>query len=112
MEYVERSLLIVRPRQPFADWVNRLDPAKVGFDLEEHRREPVAYLVDNPNDHDELDRVLRSCWRDIFEAELDGWLRDPNLWPGNRTLRMFKQWFDCEFVVSVMDQGNEPIYGH
>ena len=110
MQYVERSVVIVRPRQPFADWVQSVDEEGLGFNLEEQRAEPVAYLVDNLDDHDQLDRVLRSCWQDIFEAELDGWLRDPDRWPANRTFKKFKDWFDCELVVSVTDLGVEPVY--
>lgn len=109
--YVERSVVIVRPRQPYADWANGIDDDAPRFDLSTHRNEPTAYLVDNPDDLDDLDAVLRKCWRDIFEEELDGWMRDPECWPGNRSFSIFKQWFDCELIVSVTDQGSEPIYG-
>jgi len=111
VQYVERSLVIVRPRQPFADWANSVDDHGPRFNLDQERSQPNAYLVDNRNDSDELAVVLKTCWKDLFEEELCGWMRDPECWPAKRTRAMFEQWFDCEMILMVHDQGSEPIYG-
>ena len=48
-------------------------------------------------------------WEEIFEYELNAWMRDASTWPSNRTLTLFQQWFDVEFASMVFDLCEEPL---
>ena len=45
----------------------------------------------------------------IFENELKNIYTDETLWPSDRTLKMFKEWFDVEYHSPVFDTVEEPI---
>jgi hypothetical protein len=46
MGLINRFVLVVRPRQPFADWVNtRPTKDERPYTLEDVRRIPMAYLI-------------------------------------------------------------------
>jgi hypothetical protein len=40
---------------------------------------------------------------------LEDWYVDGNLWPRNRTLKMFKEWCEIRVHSMVLDCGNKPI---
>jgi hypothetical protein len=46
MEMINRSALVVRPGQPFLDWLHRVDRTSVELTLEDLRREPTIYLFE------------------------------------------------------------------
>lgn len=35
--------------------------------------------------------------------QLNGWMRDPELWPEELTHEMFLEWFDCELSTMIWD---------
>jgi hypothetical protein len=45
----------------------------------------------------------------VFELELDGWHTDESVWPQNRTLAMFKEWFHIELHSIVEDLVDDEI---
>jgi len=61
-------------------------------------------------DASDLKKVLRRYWRGIFEEELNGWMRDPDVWPRRRTLKVFLDWFEVEVCDLVVDLGRGPIH--
>jgi hypothetical protein len=52
---------------------------------------------------------LQERWPAIFEAELDLWCRDRQLWPTPRDFAMFQQWFELRFFPLVEDLGEEAL---
>ena len=42
--------------------------------------------------------VLEEFWPALFEAMLEGWVRDEALWPKDRTPGMFQEWFEISDV--------------
>jgi len=101
---INRSIIVVRPKQPFADWANSFDDGSPKFDLEEQRREaPNSYLVYDYTESDNLRFIIDFYWATVFEYELNAWMRDPKTWPQTRTLEMFRQWFDIDFAPVVSD---------
>ena len=99
---INRSVLIVKPKQPYLDWANSL-PNPTPVTLEQLRDDCSAYLVREIMDPAEEQTVLKDCYREIFDAALFGWVMDQELWPKKRDLKMFKQWFDVEFHSLVFD---------
>jgi len=107
MDDVDRMALIVRPRQPYIDWANAFDDGGPKFDPAAHR--PRVYLIDEIADPIDLHKALRNHWRDIFEEELEGWMRDADDWPSPRTQKVFLQWFDVEVAELVTNMGQSPL---
>jgi len=107
MEYPDRLALLIRRRQPYIDWANSLDDGGPTYDLKTNR--PTTYLIDEMADTSDLKKVLRRYWRDIFEEELNSWMRDPDAWPQRRTYSVFLKWFEVELCDMVVDLGRWPI---
>ncbi len=106
---INRSLLLVRVKKPYASWANSFDDDGPRLNLAEHRKDANAYLVVDYAGTGDAGELVELHWEEIFEYELNAWMRDPSTWPSNRTLRMFRQWFDVEFASMVFDLGEEPL---
>ena len=105
---IDRSLIVVRPKQPFLDWVQAVDREE-GLTLEQVREDPAAYLIPEFESDDEQDAILKWCYEVLFEAQLESWYTDPAVWPQSRNLEMFLDWFEVEFQSLVFDLVDEPI---
>ena len=95
--------MVVKPKQPFLDWIQSVDEAPGNFQLEELQDDCSSYLVpeyETPNDER---AVIAWCWDVVFDHELYSWFTDENLWPLVRTEEMFMEWFDIEFHSLVFD---------
>ena len=97
---LNRGALIVRPKQPYLDWAATLDDSGVVPDV---TGEQTVYLIPSFEDDDEAERILKKVYAEVFERELDGWHTDEKAWPQNRTLAMFKKWFQVELHSVVED---------
>ncbi len=100
MRTVNRSAVVVRPRDPFLKWLLSVDPE--AKDLEPSIRDVSVYLVPpDPNEQQEAAPV-EEWFADVFERELDGWHRDESRWPV-RDVTTFLEWFDVEATSVVVD---------
>ena len=105
---INRSLLIVRAKQRFLDWLNSLpDPAITALD--EVNSDSTVYLVQDFESDDEREKVLAHCYDLILEDQLSGWWTDKRDWPEIRDLETFKEWFDVESHSVVRDLLNESL---
>ena len=105
---IDRSLIVVKPKQPFLDWVQSVHYAE-GLTLERVRDDASAYLIPELWNNDERPDILEWCYEDVFEAELGSWYTDPAVWPQARDLKMFLELFDIEFHSGVCDLVDDPI---
>ncbi len=104
MEIINRSAIILRPKQPYLDWTKLDDETGVADSVYESMREdPAVYLVPGWEDDDEGRQVLKEFWPALFEAMLEGWLLDDSMWPKNRTFQMFREWFEVETHAMLAD---------
>lgn len=119
MKVVNRSVVIVRPKQPLVDWVNdtpEVKPRKK-LTLEDMRASRTVLLVPQDTTPAQARRYVESLKPYLFEMQLNLWYRDPRTWPRERSNAPFDEWFDLELhtlVVDVVDgplerQGEEPI---
>jgi hypothetical protein len=105
---LNRSAVIVRPKKPFLDWLRAVDdddaPA-VTLD----QMDATLYLVPDYEDPADAEKVPGRVCEEIFCQELEGWYTDVDVWPKDRSLKVFKQWFDVQHHEVVEDVGRGPI---
>ena len=109
MELLNRSALVVKPKQPFLDWLHAADPTSRHLTLLDLVREPTLYLIPECETDDDVAAVLRELCEEIFEERLEGWYRDPSTWPPDRSLKVFCQWFDYQHHSMLVDLCDEPL---
>ena len=109
MDMVNRSVIVVRPAQPFLDWLHRVDPTSTQLTLEDLRREPTIYLLPEWETEEEALEHLAEVSSEIFIEQLNGWYRVPSVWPEDRELNAFLRWFDCSFHSMVFDICDERL---
>ena len=102
---LNRSVLILRYKQPFVDWINAADPVPTHtVKLADVNEDNTAYLIE-VEDEDELAAWLEANGKLLFEEELNGWYTDPELWPKDRSLMQFRRWCSFELHTVVVDTG-------
>jgi hypothetical protein len=109
MDLINRSAVVVKPAQPFLEWLHRVDPTSAQLTLDDLRREPTIYLIPEWETQEEALEHLREISNEIFEEQLNGWYRVPSVWPSDRGLSSLLLWFECSFHSMVVDLCDEPI---
>ena len=84
MEMLNRSAVILKPRQPYLDWTRRDDNEGLADTVFENlRTEPTVYLLPDYEDPPTQREVLEEFWPALLEAMLAGW--SPTRSCGRRT---------------------------
>src|SRR5260370_26931580 len=109
MSEINRSLIILRPRQPFLDWVCSLYDESKDLTLESLNEDSTVYLIPEIWEDSDREEFLKTCYDILFEEQLEGWWTDEIAWPQQRDLKMFLDWFEVEFHSLVFDLCDEPI---
>ena len=104
MHSINRAAIVIRPKAPFFDWARSLE----GGLPESAEAWTSVYLVP-ADESDQPDKIVRRCFGQIFEEQLETWHRIEDDWPTPRTFSLFQQWFDADVVDLVFDLSEEPI---
>ena len=72
---VNRSAIIVFPKQPFLDWLHFIDPTSTRVKLDDLSREPTIYLVPEFENEQAAAECLEAVSARIFEEQLNDWYR-------------------------------------
>lgn len=111
MDVLNRSALLVRPKEPYISWAESFEDTDTVVPSEEGPREYTIYLVPEVMDDRDFELFLRKNYRKIFEHELAAWMVDESTWPVTRDYKTFRQWFDIECHSVVCDLSNEELLG-
>ena len=104
MPGVNRSLMVVKPKQPFLDWLNSLDnDDEMNLTLEELQNDSTAYLVPEYETPEDQAEIVVWSHNYVFEEELMAWYTFEEEWPPTRDLDTFLEWFEVEFHSTIMD---------
>ena len=106
--HAQSQCVVVRSKQPFVDWLRSVEELDVP-EITLAQLDKTLYLVPDYEDPEDAEKVQKKVYDDIFCNELVGWYRDEEMWPKERSLKMFKQWFDVEHFDLVEDVGRGPI---
>jgi hypothetical protein len=105
---VNRSLLILKAKEPFREWVASL-PGKHKITIRDINSGCKAYLIPEFEDDHQKDVILETMYSDIFVEKLFQWCIDDVKWPKNRTFTLFNRWFEPEFYPVVEDTAGSDI---
>lgn len=103
MLLIDRAVAIIKPKQPFLDWLNRMPDPPAELTLEELRIDCTVLLIPEYADTAEGQSFIKGIYDQIFAMELDSWYRDEALWPSHRDYATFLDWFDVEIHSEVID---------
>ena len=107
---LNRSVALLVYKQPFLAWLQSADPTPgTVWTLEELREDNDTFLIPQFDDPSDSVKWIESRWRALFDSILIDWLTDESLWPKNRTLKMFREWFDIKVHSMVWDLAEEPL---
>ena len=109
MDLINRSAIVVRPRQPFLNWLQRVDPTSAYLALDDLRRQPTIYLLPECDSKEQALEFLREISREIFEEQLNGWHRVASVWPSGRDLATIRIWFEIGFHTTIVDLCDDPV---
>jgi len=76
MPTLNRSAIVVTPKQPFLDWLHTTDAMSAELTLLELIRDPTIYLIPECDTDEDVVEVLRDLCEEIFKEQLAGWYRD------------------------------------
>ena len=109
MNTINRSAVVVRPAQPFLEWLHEADPTSAHLTLNDLRDEPTIYLLPEYDTEEETRQHLAKRCGEVFEEQLNGWYRDPSAWPADRSFKNFKRWFEYQCHSVIIDLCGHPI---
>lgn len=102
--FLERSVAVIKPKEPFLDWVNNsFDNLETELTLESIRIDCNSYLIPEVAEIEDGVNFIDEKFVELFELELSAWSEEKNTWPTNRTLKMFWEWFDVEIHPVTID---------
>jgi hypothetical protein len=108
MTLVNRSVVILRPRQPYRDWVNSFSDGP-RFGDGSGAESGTAFLVPEFSALEEIQEFIATNSEFMFEHELDAWQEAPETWPPDRNVNVLREWFDVQIHSLVIDLGEGQI---
>ena len=110
MHTINRSVAIIKPKQPFADWVNSFpDAGDDQYTIQDFSTDCSVILLPVVDSDEQAEAFVKDIFQDLFELELSSWMTDDDTWPEKITYKMFLEWFDVEFHSMVFDSLKDDI---
>ncbi len=113
MKLLNRSALMLQPRQPYLDWINAL-PSDVS-ELEQPLAngalddEGRVYLVDEFEPEQGGEGTLASHWQRLFNNELSAWDEFGDHWPEPLSLSLLTEWFELKPLALAFDASDQTL---
>jgi hypothetical protein len=105
-DLVERSTIIIKPKQPFFEWLKSIDNEDDFSDLKD---ETDVYLIPDFETKEEITRWLKKNFDMIFCDQMNHWYTNEEIWTQKRTFKVFCDWFDFSIHTTIWDTLDEPI---
>ena len=109
MFLINRSVAIIKPKQPFVDWANSVGNEKDQYSISDFSTDCSVILLPVVDSDEHAEAFIKDIYQDIFELELSSWVVVDDMWPENITYKMFLEWFDVEFHSMVFDSLKDDI---
>lgn len=109
MELINRGVVVIKPKEPFLEWVNREVDLSSPVTMKDLQKDCTVMLVPDLYSLEDMLDYLSPLRPLLFEGELESWSRDPATWPGDRTAEAFEAWFELEAHSGVWDAVDGPV---
>lgn len=108
---VNRCAILLSPKAPYIAWANSLDTDGPRFeDVDDPADDPrQVFLGPDVEAPGEAAKYVEKHFDMFFEEWLESWCTDPDLWPQNRTRKMFREWFEVRIFELVHDTVEAPL---
>lgn len=106
---LNRELVVIRPKDPFVEWVHRVDRTGKPPEAEWIRSTSTSFLIPQFEFPDESWEWVEENCSMIFELELGDWFVDEETWPSDRSWDVFREWFEIEHIDTIWDLIDEPL---
>ncbi|WP_293761931.1 hypothetical protein [uncultured Aquitalea sp.] len=105
MYFVDRAVAVVKPKQPFLDWLNAVpgNEDMVDLSLDSLRSDCTVILLPEFNQPEEAVAHIDEIYEQLFKMEVASWFDDEAVWPADMSLKTFWEWFDVEIHSTVID---------
>lgn len=112
MKLVNRSVVIIKPKQPLVDWVNRTPEVRLPkrLSLADMRNYRTVLMVPLGANVVEALAYVDPIKPYLFEMQLNLWYKDPRVWPRERSNAAFDEWFELEIHSLVVDLVEYPLF--
>ena len=110
MQFLNRSIAIIKPKQPFVDWANSTNPdSDFKVTLEMARSDPTCILIPEFVSPKANQNYIKKIYPDIWHWAMYGYWTDEKAYPKHRPFEKFKEWFDVELCSEVLDFEDKEI---
>lgn len=109
MKLINRGVVVIKPRQPFLDWINRDSTSSSPVSMELLEQDRTAILVPELDSIQAVLDYVEALKPMLFEMELESWNGDPATWPQDRTPELFDAWLELEVHSMVWDAVGGPV---
>ncbi len=106
--FLNRGVLVVRPRQPFVDWICSFEDGDP-VDPEDAWEAVNAFLVPEFDEPEETLEWIHGNVDTVFDIMLNDWVTEQESWPTDRGWSAFEEWFEFEYVDLAWDLVDEPL---
>jgi len=99
---INRYALVLEPSEAYLEWAKEFPDPDPDLTLANLKTEGgTIYLIPNTNDNPEA--WLKRNFKKLFEEELYAWCTAEDLWPAERTYKVFRQFFNFSFHSMIFD---------
>ena len=109
MYFVDRSVAVIKPKQPFLDWRNQAPDNDMDLALDSLRTDCTVILLPEFDEPEEGVAYIDEIYEQLFKMELAAWYEDEETWPKDLSLKAFWEWFDVEIHSTVIDSVDADI---
>jgi len=108
---LNRCAVVVKPKPPFWDWVNKTNELNDPF-VFEGDADGNIYLVPDYESEPDINQAIRKYigqhYEAIFISELEAWYTDPEAFP-EISYELFEEWFSFSSHTMIFDTVNKPL---
>jgi len=109
MFQLNRSVAIIKPKQPFVDWANSVVDEDEQYSISDFSTDCSVILLPVVDSDEDAEALIKDMFQDLFELELSSWIVIDEMWPENINYKMFMEWFSVEFHSMVFDSLKDDI---
>lgn len=102
-----RDIILLKPTKLYLDWVNYINDT--GKNLSQMDIDTITFLIPNFEKRQDFEDWIEVNYGLIFEIRLNYFCIDRSKWRENRTLSLFKSWFDLSYSNLILDLGHDTI---